>query len=60
MEDLQSELMTMKIMIFSLHKSIEDIIKAFDKSNSVTPIDEWEKECKKQAKKIIKESESEK
>lgn len=54
MQELRLELMKMKVMIYSL---------AYIQNNDKNKIAKWERECKKEAKKILKEydeSESEK
>ena len=46
MQELRLELMTMKVMIYSL---------AYIQNNDKNKIAKWERECKKEAKKILKE-----
>lgn len=46
MQELRLELMTMQVMIYSL---------AYIQNNDKNKIAKWEKECKKEAKKILKE-----
>ena len=45
MQELRLELMTMKVMIYSL---------AYIQNNDKNKIAKWERECKKEAKKILK------
>lgn len=56
MNKLEEELATMKIMIYSLHSSINDIVKAVS-GEEIVPIEEWEKECKKIAKMSLESQE---
>lgn len=54
MQELRLELMTLKVMIYSL---------AYIQTDDKNKIGKWERECKKEAKEILKkydESESEK
>ena len=57
-DDLQLELATMKVMLYSLHNAIEDIITSITTNGKISTIEEWNKECEETAK-IILDKESE-
>lgn len=56
--NLQEEIATMKIMLYSLHNSIDDICYGLTKQH-IKDIGKWEKECRKEAKKLLKENKNE-
>lgn len=49
------EIATMKVMIYSLHKSLDDIVHSLTKQH-IEDMQKWEDECRKVAKNYIKNS----
>lgn len=58
MNNLQLEISTMKIMIFSLHNAINDLCKSLT-GKEITKLEKWEKECEEIAQIYLKKEESE-
>lgn len=58
MNNLQLEIATMKLMIFSLHNAINDLCKSLT-GKEITKLEKWEKECKEIAQIYLKKEESE-
>ena len=57
---LQEEIATMKIMIYSLKQAIDDILKAYgSRQKDLVDTTKWEKECRIEAKKLLKENKNE-
>ena len=52
-DQYEEEIATMKVMIYSLHQSIDDICYGLTKQH-VFDKEKWEKECRKVAKSYIK------
>ena len=58
MNNLELELATMKVMIFSLHDAINDLCKSLT-GKDITELEKWEKECEEIAQIYLKKEESE-
>lgn len=58
MNNLQLEIATMKIMIFSLYNSINDLCKSLT-GKEITKLEKWAKECEEIAQIYLKKEESE-
>lgn len=52
--ELELEIATIKVMIYSLYNNQKDIIKAISPSTKMQGIKEWEKACEKTAKEWLK------
>lgn len=58
MNNLELQLASMKVMIFSLHNAINDLCKSLT-GIEITELEKWEKECEEIAQKYLKKEESE-
>lgn len=58
MNNLELELATIKVMLFSLHNAINDLCKLLT-GEETTELEKWEKECEEIAQIYLKKEESE-
>lgn len=59
-KELEKELATMKIMIYSLHNAVDEIVKSLSvNGKGIEELGSWEKECEKCAKLMLKENNNE-
>lgn len=58
-KDLELEMNTMKLMIYSLKIAIDNIVNSLSTEHEEVSIEEWENECRNLAKKLLEEEKNE-